>query len=148
MEKKLNDALSRAIGTREDTITRINSSEKINLESIEEIDHESCIRLRVFPNMSDSLNSLPSDQAEAFIALLGSGGKFEINDTLWISTKSYLPKKEFFEITAIIPRKGSFDVADFVRVSTINQYNFNQPIFVREIIIPKEAKEVSCIKPD
>jgi hypothetical protein len=144
-KQEFNDAALRAQGSRNDTIARINSSNKIIFEGIEEIDKVPHIRLRlVHSNIINALSSLQPDQANTFIVLLGMGGEIEINDTFWISTESYLPKKELFEITMIIPREGSLEMADFIRLNTSNQFEFNQTLTVMEIAIPEEAKEILC----
>lgn len=144
--KEFNVSISQA-ETRKALISRINSGKKLIFEGMDEVDQEPCIKLRLFPDLRDFLISMPEDQSKDFIAFLELGAEYRLNESLWISAESFLPKKEFWELTAILPREGLNEVADFVRVSTTNHYDFNRSIFVQNIVIPEEAKEVTCIEP-
>lgn len=133
------------------TAEKLRSSE-VELMGIEEVEGELCYKLRVVPNTTTSSEVLeelggsatpigdimPSDPSLS----QPSKTDLDMKETVWISTQTYLPKKESVSgyIIEYIPVDEDSDLLMCINVDMTTKYlDYNQPVEI-EVELPEEAR--------
>ncbi|HOO53507.1 MAG TPA: hypothetical protein PLX30_04645 [Methanothrix sp.] len=135
------------------TAEKLRSSE-VELMGVEEVEGELCYKLRVVPNTTNSSEVLedlggsatplgdimPSDPSLS----RPSKTDLDMKETVWISTETYLPKRDSVSgyIIEYIPVDEDSDLLMCMKVDMTTEYlDYNQPMEI-EVELPEEARKV------
>jgi len=126
----------------------INKTNSLNLsdsmiKGIEKCDGENCYRIEISPAMSmeELINRPDITFKDQILTFLASDVRMAFNETIWVSTDTYLLNKDIIEINIYMPKENKTYETHMQLYSISQYYDYNKnPEPPGEIILPKDAE--------